>query len=417
MRALERLNGSDDEHAALADRALAAGMQNVEDYMLVLLARADCLRRQLSTPPDIASEAVTKLRAWFRRSHDTITQYFPDLVESSLRLPSYWAHVEGVVLDDKAAMRAVWEETVKGPLGRYYETWLAWTTMERQLRQIPQARSLFKRCYSRKLEEGGQLALAYEWLRFEREEGSAEDLFQATLKVDPIIEEANVAATAATNQPAAAAARAAANNAKKLSREEVKAMRRAHDPNFKERKPGTKRDQNGQEKDTSHAKRSKAKEAQPPPGDTDMAEARTAAPQDQPSTSQPVEPVLYTDQHTVFVKGLGFDVHEEDLRRLFSKLGVKSIRMGKDKFTGALRVGGHMPNNHYHHGGARWRACISKHGKTCKLQLYSYMVCCFAQTGAAGHSVLKQGDYLPKHTNITHDAQQLCTFQTSDILS
>ncbi len=43
--------------------------------------------------------------------------------------------------------------------------------MERALRQLPAARSLFKRAYSRKFEEGGQLALAYEWLKFEREEG------------------------------------------------------------------------------------------------------------------------------------------------------------------------------------------------------------------------------------------------------
>lgn len=43
--------------------------------------------------------------------------------------------------------------------------------MERGLRQLGAARSLFKRAYSRKFEEGGQLTLAYEWIRFEREEG------------------------------------------------------------------------------------------------------------------------------------------------------------------------------------------------------------------------------------------------------
>jgi hypothetical protein len=43
--------------------------------------------------------------------------------------------------------------------------------MERSLRQLGPARALFKRAYSRKFEEGGQVALAYEWLKFEREEG------------------------------------------------------------------------------------------------------------------------------------------------------------------------------------------------------------------------------------------------------
>lgn len=43
--------------------------------------------------------------------------------------------------------------------------------MERGLRQVPAARALFKRVYNRKLEADGQLTLAMQWLRFEREEG------------------------------------------------------------------------------------------------------------------------------------------------------------------------------------------------------------------------------------------------------
>lgn len=43
--------------------------------------------------------------------------------------------------------------------------------MERSLRQVPGARAVFKRCIGRKMEADGQLALAMQWLRFEREEG------------------------------------------------------------------------------------------------------------------------------------------------------------------------------------------------------------------------------------------------------
>jgi hypothetical protein len=57
---------------------------------------------------------------------------------------------------------------------RFCEPWLAWVSMERSLRQLGPARALFKRAYSRKFEEGGQVALAYEWLKFEREEGRCE---------------------------------------------------------------------------------------------------------------------------------------------------------------------------------------------------------------------------------------------------
>lgn len=43
--------------------------------------------------------------------------------------------------------------------------------MERSLRNIREARSLYKRCYARKFADGSQLAMCYAWLRFEREEG------------------------------------------------------------------------------------------------------------------------------------------------------------------------------------------------------------------------------------------------------
>lgn len=54
---------------------------------------------------------------------------------------------------------------------RYADTWLAWVAMERSLRQVPAARAVLKRCLNRNLEADGQLALAMQWLRFEREEG------------------------------------------------------------------------------------------------------------------------------------------------------------------------------------------------------------------------------------------------------
>jgi hypothetical protein len=99
--------------------AVSVLLQGPEDYLQVLLARADCLRHQLPSPADPTSEAAARLRAWFARARDTMAQYFADtFVDRTLRLPGYWAHVEGLVLGDLAAMRAVWEETVKGPLGR-----------------------------------------------------------------------------------------------------------------------------------------------------------------------------------------------------------------------------------------------------------------------------------------------------------
>jgi hypothetical protein len=43
--------------------------------------------------------------------------------------------------------------------------------MERALRNVREARTLYKRCYARKFPDGSQPAMCYAWLRFEREEG------------------------------------------------------------------------------------------------------------------------------------------------------------------------------------------------------------------------------------------------------
>lgn len=98
--------------------------------MAVLLARADCLRHQIqptgtssgnmaaSTDSGAAAEALGKLRVWFQRGTQLMARCFPEVVDLTLRLPGYWAHIEGVVCQDLDAMRAVWENTTKGPSGK-----------------------------------------------------------------------------------------------------------------------------------------------------------------------------------------------------------------------------------------------------------------------------------------------------------
>ena len=90
---------------------------------------------------------------------------------------------------------------------RYYESWASFALMERSLRNIREARGVYKRAHSRKLEEGGQVAACMDWLKFEREEGGPEDYIAAALKVEPIIEEATAAAAAAADTRKAAVAK------------------------------------------------------------------------------------------------------------------------------------------------------------------------------------------------------------------
>lgn len=48
---------------------------------------------------------------------------------------------------------------------------MGFIAFERGLRNIPEARGLYKRCYNRRFADGSQPAMCQAWLRFEREEG------------------------------------------------------------------------------------------------------------------------------------------------------------------------------------------------------------------------------------------------------
>lgn len=54
---------------------------------------------------------------------------------------------------------------------RYSEVWLAYASMERHLRHLPEARAVYRRAVTKKMEDQGQYVAALEWLKFEREEG------------------------------------------------------------------------------------------------------------------------------------------------------------------------------------------------------------------------------------------------------
>ena len=70
--------------------------------------------------------------------------------------------------------------------------------------KLQEARSIFKKFHRRQLYESGGLAVCEAWLRFERENGSVQDLRQAAIKTKPVLSEALAAATAAANPQTAA---------------------------------------------------------------------------------------------------------------------------------------------------------------------------------------------------------------------
>eukprot|EP00887_Chlorella_sp_A99_P001390 scaffold8.g1390.t1 len=226
LRALERAGGGaergageggDDAHGALYERALAAGLQGYEDHLEVALARADCLRRR-------GPAAAPALRAVLSAAFERLASYYPDAIDRSLRLPAYWAECEARAAGDLGAARGVWEALLKTPAGRTAEAWAGYIDFERRRGGAAATRAIYRRAYSRRMEPGAQAALCEAWLRFEREEGSAEDHLQACLKAEPILAELAAEAAAAADAAQAEAAAAAAEKAVRL--------RQASDPNF-----------------------------------------------------------------------------------------------------------------------------------------------------------------------------------------
>lgn len=174
LRALELNSFSDgQQHLTLYGSALQAGLQTADDYMEVILARLDGLRHN-------GPQHIQVLIQGFQQAAELMQTYFPEYLDRSLRIHGYWADCELHMAKDSAAAEAVWEGVLKSPAARYVESWVAYITMLVGSGIIDQARRVYKRGYSRNLEEGGRVFLCEAWVRFEREHGTAETFAEVT---------------------------------------------------------------------------------------------------------------------------------------------------------------------------------------------------------------------------------------------
>lgn len=170
LRALELSTVFDEQqHATIYSSALQAGLQTADDYMEVVLARLDALRHR-------GADHAQELKQGFQQAAELMQTYFPDYIDRTLRIHAYWADCELHVSQDPAAAEAVWDGVLKSSAARYVETWIGYITMLIGSDNTGQARRVYKRGYSRKLEEAGHLFLCQAWLRFEREHGTADTL-------------------------------------------------------------------------------------------------------------------------------------------------------------------------------------------------------------------------------------------------
>ncbi|CAI5532657.1 unnamed protein product [Closterium sp. Naga37s-1] len=212
LLALERLGTADADVAEVFEKALVSGVQSAEEYFDIFLTRLDGLRRRRMPPPesskgaakgaalseDEKSKLVAAMRATFERAAEFMASYFPDHQQAQLHLAGYQAHIEcqleragegasgggATGAAGEAAGRAIWEQFVRKH-GSSHQAWLGFTHFETERGCYNQARSVFRRCYSRKFDSpSGTEEVCSAWIRFEREWGTLSDLDLASDKED-----------------------------------------------------------------------------------------------------------------------------------------------------------------------------------------------------------------------------------------
>ncbi|GFY94665.1 similar to EMBRYO DEFECTIVE 140 [Actinidia rufa] len=212
-----------------------------------------------------------------------------------LRIHSYWAQLELSLGKDLVAARGVWESLLKIS-GSMLDAWQGYIAMEIQMGNINEARSLYRRCYSKRFSGTGSEVtyivpifvriiqdICHAWLRFEREFGTLEDFDHAVQKVTPRLENLHLFRLQQESINNGVATNQRESSSKKISRE-----KRKQGSNIADEQPTAKR-----RKDTAPNK----------------------------------------------MKGHGEDkATYNDIHRFFSDVGgIVAIRILKDKYTGKSR--------------------------------------------------------------------------------
>ncbi|WVZ04328.1 hypothetical protein V8G54_025134 [Vigna mungo] len=87
------------------------------------------------------------------RASDYLSPHLKN-TEGLLHLYMYWARLETKLGKDVTAARGVWENCLK-ICGSMLQSWTGYIAMEVELGHINEARSIYKRCYSKRLSGTG----------------------------------------------------------------------------------------------------------------------------------------------------------------------------------------------------------------------------------------------------------------------
>ncbi|XP_021888204.1 squamous cell carcinoma antigen recognized by T-cells 3 isoform X2 [Carica papaya] len=149
LLSLERGHASEKEISAVFEKSLQCSFSTHEEYLDLFLTRVDGLRRRISS----ASEGNVTLdysliRGTFEQASDYLSPHMKN-TDGLLCLHAYWARLELKFGKDLGAARGVWERLLKN-CGSMLEAWQGYIAMEKELDHINEARSIYRRCYSKR---------------------------------------------------------------------------------------------------------------------------------------------------------------------------------------------------------------------------------------------------------------------------
>ncbi|GFP80445.1 squamous cell carcinoma antigen recognized by t-cells 3 [Phtheirospermum japonicum] len=345
LLSLERSHGSEEELSTVFEKSVQCTFSSFDEYLDIFLTRVDGLRRRLSSTAVedgvdyavirdifqmfiingfIAMNILLKICSYSLLivtvgQHAFLLFYSSEHAKVVIR---YWARLESKLGKDLIAARGVWESLLKmlKNSGSMLEAWLGYIAWEIEMGHINEARSLYKRSYSKKFPGTGSEDICHSWVRFEREYGALEHFDIAVQKVAPRLQELQLFRLQQESKNAGLAKYERENPSTKNAREKRKPISSSAD----EQSPAKRRkdtDQNlkkTNENDKAQAGHSAAA-SKAAKIDEKKSESSSQETKHKPSKKS------FDDQCTAT---------DNDLRNFFADVGgVVAVRILKDKFT------------------------------------------------------------------------------------
>ncbi|CAK7357216.1 unnamed protein product [Dovyalis caffra] len=208
LLSLERGRAPEKEISSVYEKSLQCTFSTIEEYLDLFLTRVHGLRRRIVFGGEANGVLdYSLIRETFQYASDYLSPHLKN-TDGLLRLHAYWARLEMNLGKDLVAARGVWESLLKirqticsfdcfllsihlvlPKFGSLVEAWQGYIAMETESGHISEARSLYKRCYSKRFAGTGSEDICHSWLRFEEEFGTLEDFDHAAQKVTPRLEE------------------------------------------------------------------------------------------------------------------------------------------------------------------------------------------------------------------------------------